>query len=167
MEWIKNIKMDARVAYLLTLTEKLMDKLKNEDGYKQARKSLDMCWEWVEERKYSGDELYIMLDNEEDTGVSVYIELTEDAQKEAIWSCVIDAISYTVWQAYNYENEKYLPAPIELVNESTLDHFNEEIIKIKGFNDGWEGNLKKYIIVNYSSNDNHKKINKIELINQL
>jgi len=34
MEWIMNVNKDARVAYLLTLTEKVMDQLDHEEGYR-------------------------------------------------------------------------------------------------------------------------------------
>ncbi|MGA9175237.1 MAG: Imm6 family immunity protein [Thermoactinomyces sp.] len=127
MEWIMNMSIDARAAYLLTLTEKAMEKIENEEGYHQARKAIDMCWDWVEDKKYSGDELYLIFDNEDDGGVSVYLEFTDDPQQETIWFSIGYAIAYTIWQAYQYENEEYVPQPIELVDDSTIGEFMKEI----------------------------------------
>lgn len=59
-----------------------------------------MCWEWVEEKKHSGY-IYLMLDNEDDNGVSIYAEFTNDPEQISIWIC----LSYAIWQAYGYENE--------------------------------------------------------------
>lgn len=80
-----------------------------------------MCWDWVEDKKHSGDELYDMFVNEDDTGVSIYEQFTDDPQQKAIWFCVLYAIAYTIWQAYQYENQIYLPAPVELVDDSVID----------------------------------------------
>jgi hypothetical protein len=42
MEWIENVNADARIAYLLALTEKVMDKIEDEEGYIQTRKTIDI-----------------------------------------------------------------------------------------------------------------------------
>lgn len=84
-----------------------------------------MCWDWVEDKKYSGDEFYDMLDNE-DGGVTNYEQFTDDPQQLAIWFCGLYAIAYTIWQAYQHENQIYFPAPIELVDDSVIDEFMTE-----------------------------------------
>ena len=70
---------------------------------------------------------YLIFDNEDDGGVSVYLEFTDDPQQEAIWFSIGYAIAYTIWQAYQYENEEYVPQPIELVDDSTIGEFMKEI----------------------------------------
>jgi hypothetical protein len=87
-----------------------------------------MCWDWVEDKKYSGDEFYDMLDNE-DGGVTNYEQFTDDPQQLAIWFCGLYAIAYTIWQAYQHENQKYVPQPIEIVDDSVIDEFMTEIKK--------------------------------------
>ncbi|MBA4601713.1 Imm6 family immunity protein [Thermoactinomyces mirandus] len=54
MEWYESVNVDAKVAYLLTLTEKIMDKTEIYNWYYLVKKAIDMCWEWVEEKKHSG-----------------------------------------------------------------------------------------------------------------
>jgi Immunity protein Imm6 len=62
LEWVENVHVDARVAYLLTLTERTLHKIENYEWYPLVREALDMCWAWIEEKKYSGEDLYEILD---------------------------------------------------------------------------------------------------------
>jgi hypothetical protein len=167
MEWIMNVNVDARVAYYLLLTEKVMDQLDNEEGYLQARKTIDMCWDWVKDKKYSGDDLYLMLDNEDDGGVSIYEQFTDDPQQVAIWFCVIYAIAYTIWQAYKHENQKYVPQPIEIVDDDTIDEFMINIRKIHGYSESWADILKQYLLDYYSLVSSNKKIHRSEIMNKI
>lgn len=48
MEWIENVSSDTKVAYLLTLTEKMMHQIENYKWYGLARKTINMCWGWLE-----------------------------------------------------------------------------------------------------------------------
>ena len=50
MEWIEHVSSEAKVAFLLTLTEKIMHKIENYKWYGLARRTMDMCWEWLEEK---------------------------------------------------------------------------------------------------------------------
>lgn len=56
---------------------------------------MDICWDWVEEKKQGGDALYDKLVNEDDSEVGIYIQFTDDPQQETIWLCVVYAIAYT------------------------------------------------------------------------
>ncbi|MBA4549428.1 hypothetical protein H1R82_13230 [Thermoactinomyces intermedius] len=164
MSWFLKIHEDAKSAYLLALTEKLIDKIRGKEGFQQVRKTIDMCWEWVEEKKHEGDDIYFEFDNENDTGVSIYIELTDDPQEELIWMCAMYAICYVAWQAYNYANEKYVPQPIEMVDDDTIDEFMKYINKIEGYQEEWSERLKEYLLKNYPAGSN-KKIKREELLN--
>jgi hypothetical protein len=165
MEWIMNVNADARVAYLLTLTEKVMDKIENEEGYHQARKAIDMCWDWVEGKKHGGD-FYLMLDNEDGTGVNVYIEFTDDPQQKAIWFCIINAMLYTIWQAYQYEKEESVPQ-IEMVDDDTIDEFMSKIKEIHGYDESCADILKQYLLDHYSPASSNKKIDRSEIMNKI
>jgi hypothetical protein len=163
MEWVENVNSDARVAYLLALTEKIIDQIENEEGYIQTRKTIDMCWDWVEEKIHGGDALYDMLENEDDTGVGIYIQFTDDPQQESIWFCVVYAIAYTIWQAYQYEKEEYVPQSIEMVDDSTIDDFMEKIKEVDGYQEEWAERLKQYLLEN-SPAGSDKKIKREEMI---
>jgi hypothetical protein len=114
------------------MTERVLDKIENYDWYHLVRKSIDMCWEWVEEKKHSGDNLYENVENEDEEGL-IFIEgvsyVGDNAygtQAKLIWSCVLDAECYTAWQAYQYEKEKYLPQSVESESDKTIDEFMEK-----------------------------------------
>ncbi|MBA4603412.1 Imm6 family immunity protein [Thermoactinomyces mirandus] len=170
MKWVENVSADAKVAYLLTLTEKIMNKIENYKWYDLARKSIDMCWEWVEKKMQSGDELYLRLDNETDglchiEGVA-FINDEIDPQEEAVWFCVTEAVFYVTWQAYQYEKEEYVPQAIETVDDETIDNFMESIKKVDGYQEEWAEQLKKYLLENYPAGSD-KKIKREELLKQI
>ncbi|MBA4601377.1 Imm6 family immunity protein [Thermoactinomyces mirandus] len=94
MEWYMNINEEARVAYLLVLTEKIIDKVT--EGYNEATKTIDMCWKWVEEKKYDGGDLYIVFDNEDDGGVSMFYIVDDE---------MIDAFTQEMSKVNGYQQE--------------------------------------------------------------
>lgn len=108
MEWVNQINIDARIAYLLALTEKIINKIQKYEWYIQVREAVDMCWEWVEEKKHSDDDLYEKMDHENEAGYedglllieAIYDEVSNDPQVEYVLFCGLEAIAYTVWQAY-------------------------------------------------------------------
>lgn len=94
MEWIKNVNPDAKVAYVLTLTEKLSDQTKNYEWHYLIRRVLNMCWEWVEEKKHSGDELFYEFDDEDEGLILIegYHEVKENPQLKLILHGILEAI---------------------------------------------------------------------------
>lgn len=167
MEWLIGVHTDARAAFLLALTEKVIDQIDLEEGYQKARETLNMCWDWVEEKKHQGSDLYHMLENEEATGVAIYIQFTDDSQQEAIWFCTVYAIVYTIWQAYKYENQKYMPQPIELIDDDAINEFMAEIREIHGFQEIWVDGLKRYLLEYHSLTSVDKKIRRREILSLL
>nr|WP_255517871.1 Imm6 family immunity protein [Thermoactinomyces sp. CICC 10523] len=168
VKWYENVNAEAKVAYLLTLTEKVMGKIENYEWYHLARKSIDMCWEWVEEKKHSGDELYLSLDNEDGDGLChiqgvAYINDITDPQEKSIWFCVTDSVFYATWQAYQYEKEEYVPQAIETVDDEMIDDFMEKIKKVDGYQEEWAERLKQYLLEN-SPAGSDKKIKREEMI---
>ncbi|MBN2909511.1 hypothetical protein JQC72_08225 [Polycladomyces sp. WAk] len=100
MEWYKNVNTDAKVAYLLTLT----------------------CWEWVEEKKHSGDELYERFNDEDDGLILIegYDEIKENPQAKFVLFCIMDAVCYAIWQAYQYEKADDVPQILEMESDQPL-----------------------------------------------
>ena len=166
LRWYMNISEEARVAYLLILTEKIVDQVT--EGYNEARKTIDMCWEWVEEKKYDGVDLYTVFDNEDDGGVSMFYEEAMDAEdhhQESIWLCIIYALEYTIWQAYKsaFGHENYVPQPIEIVDDDMIDAFTKEMAKGNGYQKSWVEHLKRDFLANYPANSN-KRITRAKVI---
>jgi ATP-dependent protease HslVU (ClpYQ) peptidase subunit len=68
VRWYEKVNMDAKAAYFLALSEKILDKLAPyENWHSIARKTLDLCWEWVEDKRVDEDEIYMKV-NDEDEG---------------------------------------------------------------------------------------------------
>ncbi|SEM68416.1 Imm6 family immunity protein [Lihuaxuella thermophila] len=169
MEWYINVNTDAKVAYVLTLTEKITEKTRNYEWYHLVRRMIDMCWEWVEEKKHSGDELYERFDDEDDALVLIegYGEIQDNPQNKLILFCIIDAVCYAIWQAYQCEKSKYLPQVLEMESDQSIDRFMEKIKKVDGYQERWAEHLKRYLLEHYSAAGNHKKINRSEIMNQI
>jgi hypothetical protein len=69
----------------------------------------------------AGEVLYDFLDNEEH-GFTIYQENEEDEIKINAWNCIIDAIAFVSKMAYLESGVKYLPEPIEIVDDDIFDH---------------------------------------------
>lgn len=167
MEWLENASSDAKVAYLLTLTEKIMHQIESYKWYGFARKTIDMCWEWVEEKKHNGDDLYLRIDNEEYglghiKGVA-FVDDVVDPQEKAMWFCVTQAAFYVTWQAYEYEEEENVPQAIEVVDDEVIVWFMEKIVEVNGYQEEWTERLKQYLLENYPVGSD-KKIKKEEML---
>jgi len=168
MEWYKNVNADAKVAYLLTLTEKIMVKTKNYEWYHLVRKMMDMCWEWVEEKKHSGDELYERFDDEDDGLILIEgnDEIKENPQAKFVLFCIMDAVCYAIWKAYQYENADDVPQILEMESDQSIDQFIERIEKVDGYQEVWAEYLKQYLLEHYPASSD-KKIKKDEILSQI
>jgi len=159
IEEIKSLSVNAKVVFYLALTERLLHIIvKNIEGYNKAKETLSNCWNWVEGKPVTGDSLYELLDNEEDTGLSIYAELEEDPQRLQLWYILIDAVSYTIWQAYKKEDVKYLPQPIEIVDEDIIYHFIDNVKMINEFDSSWILSLKEYLQNNFQNDQLQKAV---------
>lgn len=151
MEFINNITIRARVAFYLAVAQKAFEGLsENDQGYLQADEALKQCWNWLEGKNISGDELCEYLENERDTGLMVYSSFVQgDPVKEPIWITIITALMYTIWQAYQIENEKYLPESIEQVDEGAIDILIEYAKKCANYDEHWIKLLENYLLEKY------------------
>ena len=106
---------EKKTAFFIGVSEKSITFLKNEHQAELARNAVECCREWLINRKYDGEFLYELLDNEE-TGITIISDMTDDTVESAIWNCLIDTVAFVSRQAYDGEGAKYFPEPIELVD---------------------------------------------------
>lgn len=112
---------EKKTAFFIGVSEKSVTFLKNEHQAELARNAVECCWEWLINRKYNGEFFYELLDNEEN-GITIISEMTDDTVELAIWNCLIDTIAFVSRQAYDGEGAEYFPEPIELVDDNLVEH---------------------------------------------
>ncbi|MFJ8526921.1 Imm6 family immunity protein [Bacillus sp. NPDC094106] len=131
----KNLNADKQAGFLLGLSEIVIDVLSHSSGYEEAKETMIICWEWREYKQKSGDKIYYLLDDgTEFSGLFIRMEMDKGNLQEAVWNCIVDAVAYTDWQAYLHQKEKYLPSPIENVDEDLVQHFLDNFHEIKSIN---------------------------------
>jgi hypothetical protein len=168
-KWYQKVNMDAKVAYYLTLSEKILEQLAFGDDWDAViRRSINLCWEWVEAKKYDSYAMYDEL-ADEDEGFYVLSTLEglyhDDLQAESVYWCLFYAVSYTLKQALIFENKEH-HGPQELVpvnDDFTYVQFMEEIKKTDGYQEEWSGRLKEYLLKNHPAGSD-KRIRREELL---
>lgn len=115
---------DKKTAFLLGLSMKTVSLLNKDEHRTIAENAVDYCWEWLDKRKPDGDFLYNLLVDEK-SGITIFAESTEDISEQAVWNCITYAVAFTSRKAYDSENAKYYPEPIELVSDELIYHFIE------------------------------------------
>jgi hypothetical protein len=111
---------DYKVTFFLGLSQKVVSRfLQNKDKV-TAQNALDFCWKWLQSKECDGEYLYNLLDDE-DCGITLIQEMSEN--DKVAWNCIIDAVAYTSRKAYETEGAKYFPEPIELVDDTLVEHF--------------------------------------------
>lgn len=128
----EELERDSQVAFLLGLSEMAVDLLEFSAAYKDVKRAMKICWEWLDDKRHTGDEIYYLLDDgTEFKGLFMQMQDEYDSLNELVWGCIVDAVSFTNWRAYQFDNVQYLPAPIENVDESILHHFLNGFYEIK------------------------------------
>lgn len=129
LEKFKTLDSDTKVAYLIALAKVLLPKLKCVDGFEKAEKAISDCFNWLIKRNINAFDLHLQLENMDETSILTYCTLEEDPIKQSVWNCIANTLAYTIKEAYQYENAKYLPQTIECVDEDTiielLDNFEK------------------------------------------
>ncbi len=92
-----------------------------------VKEALEAAWKWIDTGETAGETLYNFLDNEEN-GFTLFQEMEEDEKEISVWDCIIDAIAYISRAAYEKEGEKYLPEPIEMVDDNIFTHMIQSLI---------------------------------------
>jgi Immunity protein Imm6 len=155
IDTFEKLESDRQVAFLLGLSQTVVDLLISSSAYKDINSAMKACWGWLENKKYSGDEIYYLLDDgTEFTGLFMQMQDENEPLKELVWGCIVDAISFINWRAYQFDNEEYLPAPIENVDESMLQQFLDGFYEIKPIN---QVLVKEFINYLKDSNTSLKK----------
>lgn len=123
MKQLNNVSTEAKIGYLLSLSDLIIEHISNSEGYEIAVEAMEKCWQWVRFKNLRADELYYYLENMDETDVMTYMQLEENVKNESVWICIANALAYTIWEAYQYEKEKYLPETIECVDDETIESF--------------------------------------------
>ncbi|MCD7036739.1 immunity 6 family protein [Metabacillus sp. GX 13764] len=139
-----------KVACTLTIAEKVFKEVSESDiRYAEGRKSLDACWLWVERGDINADSLYELIDNEDFTGISEYAEEEEDLNIARLWSLLVDAVSYTAWQAYKKEGAKYLPQSLEGIKDESIEVYINSATETTFINDEEIEEILERILAEY------------------
>jgi hypothetical protein len=164
--WYEHLSEDAKAAYVLCLSEKILVLTRSYPWHQLIRNMMDMCWEWVEGKKYGADDLYYQFDDEEDGLIFIEgeKEVAESPQFMLILHTILEAICYIMWQAYKYEKKDYLPQILDLVSDESIEmDFMAKIKRIHGYQEEWSEHLKEYLLKNYPARSD-KQIKREELL---
>jgi hypothetical protein len=113
-----------KVGFFLGMSELIIHNMDGNDYIDKIREALDLCWIWHETKRPTGDEIYSLLDDgTEFGGLFIYMQLDKSEKNEIIWDAIIDAVSYVNHEAFIFKNEKYVPEPIENVDDDIIEHF--------------------------------------------
>jgi len=132
MNQFNDLSVDARIIYLLSMSELIISDISESEGYEIVVESIEKCWEWVELKSIAAYDLYLYLENMDDTGIITYMQFEDDMDKEKVWICIGNALAYTIREAYQFENEKYLPQTIESVDLDTVESFITNFNQVYG-----------------------------------
>lgn len=125
------LSIDKKTIYYLGLSEFIVQSLSGNVFFEDARNALDTCWKWFETKIPTGDEIYTLLDDgTEFGGLIILMQMDEIEENEAKWDCIVDAVSFVSKQAYILEGARYLPAPIENVDDELIFHFLDRFYSI-------------------------------------
>ncbi len=148
MNQFDNLSVAAKVVYLLSLSDLIISNISNSEGYEVAVESLEKCWEWVKYKDIKAYNLYLYLENMDETDVMTYMQFENDVNKGKVWICIANALAYTVWEAYQYEKEKFLPQIIESVDYDTIESFKTNFSQAY-MNSNLSDRLLHYLETNY------------------
>ncbi|MED4533991.1 Imm6 family immunity protein [Metabacillus fastidiosus] len=73
-------------------------------------------------RKISADNLCSYIDSEDYIDVAEFANREKDVKKQYAWYVVLDAVSYTTFQAYKREERKLALQVIEVIDDETLKY---------------------------------------------
>lgn len=130
MNFIENVCEEAKVAMGLIIAEKMFKLVHmNDTGYKTGREALDSCWKWLEGENIEANDLCDYIDSEDYIDVAEFTNNEEDDKKQCAWYAVLDAVSYTIYQAYMKENRSSVPQAIEVIDDETLRRLVESSVE--------------------------------------
>ena len=116
--------------FMLIFAEAIVNRMETRYS-SQIRTALDACWSFLENRDKRGEELYRILDDGTDfSGIFIYMQLDENEANGLLWDNISYAIGETAKEAFEFENKKEVPSPIENIESGLIDVFIDNLKKI-------------------------------------
>ena len=122
---ITKLEQKTKCTFAIKLAEKASLYLQESSAKDLINEAIEASWKWVHTEENLGEVLYNFLDNEEN-GFTLFQEIEEDEKK--ISACIIDTVAYISRAAYKKEGVKYLPEPIEIVDDNIFTHMVHSLI---------------------------------------
>ena len=113
--------------FAIKLAEKASSYLQESNVKGLINEAIEVSWKWVHTEENLGEVLYNFLDNEEN-GFTLFQEMEEEEKIISAWNCIIDAVAYVARAAYEKEGVKYLPEPIEIIDDNIFTHMEHSLI---------------------------------------
>ena len=122
---------EGKVLFFILLSKEILNDFSQNEDRQLAQNALSKSLEWVKNKEEIGYELYDLLDDEEH-GITIIQEMSENEKDIAAWNCIIDTVAYTSRKAMEKEGGEYFPEPFALVDDTLVEHFIRSIEKVKG-----------------------------------
>ncbi len=164
---LNKLNKDARIVFLLLLSQLIQDKLADSKGYELALEALRNCWDWLLYKNIEGFDLYHYLGNDDGYDVTTFTLLPgQPEEEEKAWICIDVVLSITIYYAYEFENQRVFPEDIESLRveeemDKTLEAFWNSFTELYK-NTATVYRLFAFMTANYP-NGSDKKINKEDL----
>lgn len=122
---------DGKVVIALWIAEKTLKSItdRNKD-YDYCRKSVDLCWEWLIDKKLPKFEIMVRVSNDSRGVAEIALDI-EDIEIANQYGSILICVSYVAWQAHNYEKDYYYPQDLECVDDEYLEELISELIQEK------------------------------------
>ena len=121
---------EGKVLFFILLSKEILSDFTQVEDRQLAQNALSKSLEWVKNKEEIGYELYDLLDDEEN-GITIIQEMSENEKDIAAWNCIIDTVAYTSRKAMEKEGVEYFPEPIALVDDTLVEHFISSIEQVK------------------------------------
>uniref|UniRef100_UPI003F49ACF6 Imm6 family immunity protein n=1 Tax=Niallia taxi TaxID=2499688 RepID=UPI003F49ACF6 len=122
---------EGKVLFFILLSKEILSDFTQVEDRQLAQNALSKSLEWVKNKEDIGYELYDLLDDEEN-GITIIQEMSDNEKDIAGWNCIIDTVAYTSRKAMEMEGVEYFPEPIALVDDTLVEHFISSIEQVKG-----------------------------------
>lgn len=124
---ITELNQKSKCTFAVKLAERASSYIQKSSVKSSIFEAINIGWEWIHTEQNAGDVLYNFLDNEKN-GFTLYQEMEKNEKEISAWDCIIDAIAYVSKAAYEKEGIKYLPEPIEIVDDNIFTHMIKSLI---------------------------------------
>jgi len=122
---------EGKVLFFILLSKEILNDFSQNEDRQLSQHALSKSLEWVKTKEEIGCELYDLLDDEEH-GITIIQEMSENEKDIAAWNCIIDTVAYTSRKAMEKEGVEYFPEPIALVDDTLVEHFIRSIEQVRG-----------------------------------